>query len=329
MSTQPGASRWSALRVGCLVVILVVVVVVGLVGAWSLLSPKKMASPEMARMPSPPPGAPAMPAAEGPRPAESSSGGGPDTESAGQAPGAALATAEAAMPRQEIIYTGDLRVEVNDVAVAASQVEKTVAEAGGRSSDRQMSTDAEGHRTATITLRFPAAKFTPVHDALLKLGDVISDRVQSQDVGKQFVDLEARLKNSEREETVVAALFSREGKIGDVLQVERELARVRGEIEQVQGQLRYLKDQVAFSTLTVTLAPKRPAIERKMESWNLGYHVLRAWRALVTVARGLTYFVIYTVIVVGPFLLLAWIVWRIVRAARRRTPKAGLPPPEP
>jgi hypothetical protein len=313
------------------VALLVVVVVAVLAGASWLVSSKKMASPERAVMsPAPPPGAPAEVAGEGEmvdRSGDASAG----SAGGGRAPGASLATAEAAMPRQEIIYTGDMRVEVDDVAAAASQVEKTVSEAGGRASDRQMNTDAEGHRTATIAARFPAAKFTAVHDALLKLGDVISDRVQSQDVGKQFVDLEARLKNLVREETVVAGLFSREGKIGDVLQVERELARVRGEIEQIQGELRYLKDQVAYSTLTVTLAPKRPAIERKMESWNLGYHVLRAWRALVAVARALTYFVIYTVIVVGPFVLLAWIVGRIVRAARRRrAAKAGLPPaPEP
>ena len=109
--------------------------------------------------------------------------------------------------------------------------------------------------------------------------------------------------------------------------MERELARVRGEIEQIQGELRYLKDQVAFSTITVTLVPTRPAIERNMERWNLGYHVLRAWRALVAVARALTYFVLYTVIVVGPFVLLAWIIWRIARAARRRrAPNTGPPP---
>jgi hypothetical protein len=241
----------------------------------------------------------------------------------GQAASSLLSKAEAAMPRREIIYTGDMQVEVDDVEAAARQVAATAVSAGGWVSDQKFVKDSEGRGTATVILRLPAARFGPVHDAMLKLGEVIRDSTSSQDVGKEFVDLESRLTNLRREETVIAALFDREGKIEAVLQVERELARVRGQIEQIQGQLRYLKDQVGFSTLTVTLRPKRPAIERKMESWNLGYHLLRAWRALVAIARGLTYAVIYTVIVAGPFVLIAWLVWWAIRAARRRRPPAA------
>ena len=236
----------------------------------------------------------------------------------GAAAGAFLATAQAALPRREIIYTGEMTVEVDDVEAAARQVEKTVLAAGGWVAARQLNTDSEGHRTATIEIRVPAASFMDIHDALRKIGEIIHDAIQSQDVGKEFVDLEARLRNLEREETVIAGLFDRKGKIAEVLEVERELARVRGEIEQIRGHLRYLMDQVANSALKVKLAPKRPAIERKMESWNLGYHVLRAWRTLVAVARAITYFVIYAIVVVIPLALFVWGTWKGVRAVNRR-----------
>jgi hypothetical protein len=91
--------------------------------------------------------------------------------------------------------------------------------------------------------------------------------------------------------------------------------------------LRYLKDQVAFSTLSVALSPRRPEIERRMERWNLGYHVLRAWRGLLAVTRMLTYVVLYTVVVAGPFALVAWLIWRMVRSRKRRGGPAASPPP--
>jgi hypothetical protein len=240
---------------------------------------------------------------------------------------ALVAAAEASMPRREVIYSGALTIEVEDVEKAMARVQAVTLRSGGWVSEQEMSTDAEGHRTTVIALRIPASKFHGVRDTLRGIGEVIHDGVHSQDVGKEFVDLEARLRNLEREEKVIAELFSRKGKIAEVLQVERELARVRGEVERIQGQLRYLGDQVAYSSLAVTLSPKRPAIERKIASWNLGYHVLRAWRALVGVARALTYFVVYTVIVIGPFALLAWIVWRGMRARKaKRVPKPDRPP---
>ena len=102
-----------------------------------------------------------------------------------------------------------------------------------------------------------------------------------------------------------------------MLQVERELARVRGEIEQSEGQLRFFRDQVAFSTLAVRLMARRPALERKVAGWHLGYHVLRAWRMLVAVARAVTYVVIYGAIVIGPLALLAFMLLRNLAARKR------------
>jgi hypothetical protein len=242
------------------------------------------------------------------------------------APSALAANAAAATPRREIIYTGETTLEVDDVEKTTGQVEKTLANVKGWVSGHQLNVDTEGRRVATIAMRIPAAQFSDVHDSLRRLGEVIHDEVRSQDVGMEFVDLEARARNLQREESVISGLFSRGGKIGDVLQVERELARVRGEIEQTQGRLRYLTDQVAFSTLSLTLTPKRPAIERKVASWNMGYHVLRAWHLLVGVAKGFTYFVVYTAIVIGPFALLGWGIWRVVRTRRRSMPKQETPP---
>lgn len=219
--------------------------------------------------------------------------------------------------RREIIYTGEMSLEVDDVEKTTNRLERMLVDVQGWVSGRQLNVDAEGRRVATIAMRIPVAQFSHVHDSVRGLGEIVHDEVQSQDVGMEFVDIEARQRNLQREEAVISGLYARGGRIDDVLQVERELARVRGEIEQAQGRLRYLTDQVSLSTLSITLTPRRPAIERKVASWNMGYHLLRAWNMLVAFARGFTYLVVYMTIVVGPFALLGWAIWWFVRRRRR------------
>jgi hypothetical protein len=232
------------------------------------------------------------------------------------APGA-FATAEASITRQ-LITTGQVSLAVDDVAAATKTLESVVTEAGGWIANRESSTDAEGRRSASLMIRLPSARFGAVHDGLARLGDVTQDALHTEDAGKEFVDLEARRGNLLREEVVIRELFERKGKIGDVLEVERELARVRGEIEQIEGQLRYLRNQVSYSTLAITLSPKMPALRSKVESWGLGYHAMRAARMLFAACRSVVTALLYVAIVIGPFALLVTGVALVVRRARRR-----------
>lgn len=230
---------------------------------------------------------------------------------------------------RQIIYTADLTVEVQDVDVAADSIESTVDAAGGWVSQKRVQEYTAGERSCNITVRVPVGKFAEVYEAVCACGRVLSEGIETEDVTDEFVDLEARLKNLNREEGILLELFDRRGKVSDVLQVERELSRVRGEIERIQGRLKYLKDRVNYSTITAQLYTEHSEAVREMDKWDLGYHVLRAWRALVNVARALTYVVIYTVIVAGPFAVVALAIWGIVRRIRRRRPgQPELPPVE-
>jgi multisubunit Na+/H+ antiporter MnhC subunit len=156
---------------------------------------------------------------------------------------------------------------------------------------------------------------------LRTLGDVRSQSIKAEDVTRQMVDLEARLRNLRREEEVVAELFRRQGRIADVLEVERELSRVRGEIEQGESALAGLRDSVAYSTITITIQTRPSKVEQKLREWSAGYHVLNAWHALVKVVRALITALIYIAIVIGPFVVVALVIWWAIRASRRaKTP---------
>jgi len=313
--------RWlvgCGIAAGAVVLLLIVVAV----GSFVFLKPKHAAAPSemaqsmeaMAPMGQAMESAPSAGAPAAPAPAEArDAGGGPLTS-----------VAQAAEARSEIIYTAQMTVEVDDVDAAATKVDGIYKAVGGKLGGGDEVTSPTGEKTTTITVRIPSAKFHDVVEELRTLGDVRSVSIKAEDVTRQMVDLEARLKNLRREEEVVAQLFQRQGKITDVLQVEQELSRVRGQIEQAQGEWNYLRDSVAYSTITVTIRTRPSKVEQKLREWSAGYHVLNAWHALIKVVRALITALIYLAIVIGPFIVAALVIWWAIRASRRaKTPPSA------
>lgn len=242
----------------------------------------------------------------------------------------AMSAAHAADIQRQIIYTAEMTTEVSDVAASVTQVEQTIEDVGGWLESKDGRNDQNDVATCTIRARVPASKFDEAMDTFRAMGDVRSERIDAQDVTDQLVDLEARLKVLRQEEATVAELFTRQGKIADVLEVERELSRIRGEIERSEATLRSLGERVAYSSISVTLQPLPSPLVRKVRKWDMGPHLLNAWRTLTETVRVLVIALIYIVICGGPFIVLIWIV---ARRARRRKPTppedVELPPVDP
>src|SRR5436190_14115685 len=105
-------------------------------------------------------------------------------------------------------------------------------------------------------------KILPEHlDRLLQkirgLGELKNQTLGTEDVTKAYFDTDARLKNAHvMEQRLIDMLKTKTGKVSDLLQVEKELGRVREEIEKMQGELKYWNSQVQFSTVTISLAEK-------------------------------------------------------------------------
>jgi hypothetical protein len=101
-------------------------------------------------------------------------------------------------------------------------------------------------------------------------------------VGEEFVDVTARMENARRlERRLVELLATRTGKLDDVLAVERELARVREEIERYEGRIRYLSAHVATSTIVATVHEKAPIVATQPGTNPLRQAVVNMWRNFV------------------------------------------------
>lgn len=240
-----------------------------------------------------------------------------------------LAAAEAATDRK-VIKTGEVDVEVESLDEAQKTVVSIVEARGGFISSLTVS-DYDTYRQSEIIARVPSEHFREVYETVKGLGKVTRDHIGGQDVTEQWADLERRIANQQLLEERLRELAQKTGNVSDLLEVERELARVRGEIERYQGQLRLLKDRVKYSTLTITLTEYGPAPVEEASGWRIAYHIKGAVRALGRALRALVVALIYIVIAGAVVWIPLLVIIALIRGwiRRRRAARAHQPPPPP
>lgn len=217
-----------------------------------------------------------------------------------EASGAAVAEAPAgapeaaakvpAMPRK-IIYKAEVELVSAKLDETAAKIETKVKELGGFVAGRTQSGTAGESRAATWTVRIPAEKFEAFLAALPGVGELQSSSTTSEDVSEEFYDAAARLKNKRiEEERLVQLLKTATARLTDILTVEKEISRVREEVERIEGRLRFLSQQSDLSTITVNVREVRGYVPPKQPGF--GTEAARAFvgslDALGAVVKGLT-----------------------------------------
>jgi hypothetical protein len=133
-------------------------------------------------------------------------------------------------------------------------LEEILKRYNGYMGELKVSAPADAGRTLTATLRVPGPQLEAAMAELKKLGRVENESQGGEEVTQQYVDLQARLANGKHtEQRLTEILRTRTGKLQDVLKVELEIDRVRGEIEQMQAEQKELTKRVAFATLNTTI----------------------------------------------------------------------------
>jgi hypothetical protein len=135
-----------------------------------------------------------------------------------------------------------------------ASLEEILKRHNGYMGELKVSAPADAGRTLTATLRVPGPQLEAAMAELKKLGRVEDESQGGEEVTQQYVDLQARLANGKHtEQRLTEILRTRTGKLQDVLKVELEIDRVRGEIEQMQAEKKELSKRVAFATLNATV----------------------------------------------------------------------------
>lgn len=199
-----------------------------------------------------------------------------------------------------VIMTGSMNLEVKVFDPVYEKVMNLSKEMNGYVSSSSVNKDTEtGAKSGSVVLRIPTKNFEKAVVEVEKLGVVTSKEVKGEDVTEEYVDLSSRLKNLTAEEEQYLSIMKRAYKIIDMLAVEQQLERVRGEIERITGRMKYLRAMVEYSTLTVNLY-ERALPSLPLSFWNLPVTFREALSAFLTVVRGIIRFLIWLA-VFSPF----------------------------
>jgi uncharacterized protein DUF4349 len=189
--------------------------------------------------------------------------------------------------RSTVIKTGRLSIKLSSdgTGKAWDEANRVAARYGGFIMSSDLSSSK--HETSTIVIRVPAASFTDAIGRLQSagLGKLKSVQVTGEDVGKQFVDLNARARNLRAQEKALIRLMNKAVTVSDTIKIQNELFQIQGQIEQLQGQLNYLHDQADMSTITMLLTSPG-AVHHPGQPTAIGSALRRSWQRATDVVTA-------------------------------------------
>jgi hypothetical protein len=153
-----------------------------------------------------------------------------------------------------LVKTASIEITVSSVPNAADEAVRITEQAGGYVHESSTERDGRGR----FALRVPAAQLDVVLDQLSKLGEEKNRHVSTEDVTDRVTDLDAELANKRALRDRLRALLARAKDVKDVLAVENELTRVQTDIDSLEGRLKKTREDITFSSISLTLRPPEP-----------------------------------------------------------------------
>ena len=185
--------------------------------------------------------------------------------------------AETPATRPQLIKKAELSVVVKSIDATTKSVTNIVEKQQGDilGFQNQKPPDSSVRQTASVEIRVPQERLETTLEALAKLGTVENRALMAEDVTEQLVDSQARLRNLRKSEEMVLKIMERSGSVGDVLKASQELSNIRESIERIDAQLKSLRNQVAYSTISLTLEAAVSA--QQTQEPSLGLRAQETW----------------------------------------------------
>jgi Domain of unknown function (DUF4349) len=167
---------------------------------------------------------------------------------------------------RKIIRNADLTMEVASTTDTQQKI-VSIAEAHGgfvvASEAKQRDSQEPAQRTLDIKLvvRIPENHFGAALDQIRGLANNVPEaKITGQDVTEEFIDLEARIKTQKALELQFLEIMKQARKVGDAMEVQRQIAEVRSDIERLEGRKRFLENRSSLSTITINITTPKPMV---------------------------------------------------------------------
>ena len=197
-----------------------------------------------------------------------------------------------------IQINGNLTVQVRNISTAMESIQSLIDQYGGSitSSNLGNSYDRYGNLSALV----PRESFYELIDAIEKVvSEVTSENINSLDVTEEFVDIEARLNVMKQTESRFIALLSDASDVEEIMSVEKELMRLRGDIDSLEGRIKYLNKTTDNAVLNIHITEEKPIIG---DDWSFLDSLDNSVRNLISLGKNIANFLI-TIIVFSPILI--------------------------
>jgi hypothetical protein len=204
---------------------------------------------------------------------------------------------------RKIIRDANLTIEVNSTSEAQQRITSIAELHGGfimasEAKQHENSDPAKRNVDIKLVIRVPSTQFNSALDEIEKLAsNVTQQNVSGQDVTEEFIDLDARTKTQKALELQFLEIMKQATKVADALEVQRQIAEVRTEIEKLEGRRRFLENRSSLSTITVNIQTPMPIV---VSASGFGHTLREAVSESLDVASGIVLFFVRFVIVMTP-----------------------------
>ena len=215
---------------------------------------------------------------------------------------------------RKIIKDGSMEIRVKKLEQGKMQIDSLVKRFQGYYAEETFNNQDYSH-DFTLKIRIPSEKFELfIAQAESAIGELVFKSVTSRDVTEEFIDLETRLKNKKNYLNRYGELLKQAKSVKDILEIEERTRVIEEEIESTEGRLKYLNNQVDFSTLELRITRKNDYNFIPQNEGNffdrLKFSLVKGWYGLVT----FTLFIIR----IWPFWIIVTVIYMLIRKILRR-----------
>jgi hypothetical protein len=216
---------------------------------------------------------------------------------------------------KKIQKNANLSIEVKDIEKSLDKAKQIISTFNGEIISTSSGGMDFGQPYANIRLRVPSEKLNDAVEALKKISSkILSENIYTNDVTEEFIDIEAKLNIMKSTEKRFNDLLNEAKNVEEVIQVEKELMRIRGEIDSLEGRLGYLSQTTDTSEINLSINEEVPITGEK---WSFSESLSSALKNLSSFAKSLASLLINLVVFI-PVIIVILIIAIIIRIIIKR-----------